>query len=257
MIYQEEQDIKELTEEIRQDQVICAKTLKWCNSALFPKAKRIDSLDHALAFIGIKNFAKLIISTAMGHFFHGSVSGYSLCKGGLYHHAVGTAIISEKLAHLTAKVNSGLAYTAGLLHDIGKVVLDQYIASASPLFYRQLIEEKAHFSEAEKRILGVDHTEAGYNLASKWSLPNSFIDSIRYHHEPENADRNVELTHIVYLADLIMSRFHAGLELECQSTAALPSRLRTVGFSIEKFSDILDSIPIGVFKSEPEPVLTQ
>jgi HD-like signal output (HDOD) protein len=148
-------------------------------------------------------------------------------------------------------------YTACLLHDIGKLVLDQYIASASPLFYRQLIEEKARFSQADKKILGVDHTEAGYNLALKWSLPASFIDSIRDHHAPENADRNVELTYIFYLADLIMFRFHIGLELACQSTAALPSRLRTVGFSIEKFSEILDSIPIEVFQSGPAPMLTQ
>ena len=245
-----------MTDEIRQDQVICAKALKACNSALFSCVKKIDSIDHALAFLGVKNLVKLIVSSAMGNFYDRSVSGYSLCKGGLYHHAVGTAIIAEKLANLSAKVNSGLAYTAGLLHDIGKVVLDQYIASAYPLFYRQLFEERAHFSEAEKKILGIDHTEAGYDLASRWSLPDSLIDPIRYHHEPENAVRNIELTHIVYLADLIMSKFHAGLELERLNTEALPSSLKTIGFSIESFADIVDLIPAGAFKAEPQQTFT-
>jgi putative nucleotidyltransferase with HDIG domain len=257
LINEEEHDIKELTEEIRQDQVICAKTLKFCNSAIFAGKNKIDSLDHALAFLGFKNIVKLIISTSMGNFYGHSGTGYSLCKGGLYHHAVGTAIISETLANLTAKVKPGLAYTAGLLHDIGKVVLDQYVASSYPLFYRQLFEEETNFSEAEKTILGVDHAEVGGDLALRWALPDSLIDTIRHHHKPENAVRNLELTHIVYLADLLMSRFHTGLELERLSTETLSSRLRTIGFSIEKFSDIVDLIPVGVFQSEPELALTQ
>ena len=255
MINEEEHDISELTAEIRQDQVICAKTLKFCNSAGFAGIKKIDSLDHALTYLGFKNLLKLVISTVMGDFYGRSDSGYSLCKGGLYHHAVGTAIISEKLANLNAKAKPGLAYTAGLLHDIGKVVLDQYIASDYPLFYRQLFEEEADFSAAEKANLGVDHTQVGSDLALKWSLPNFLIDTIRHHHNPENAVRNFELTHIVYLADLLMSRFHTGLELERLSTETLSTKLRTIGFSTEKFPDIVDSIPTGVFKPEPEPTL--
>ena len=257
LINEEEHDIKELTEEIRQDQVICAKTLKFCNSAVFGCIKKIESLEHALAFLGFKNLVKLAISTLMGNFYGRSDAGYSLCKGGLYHHAVGTAIISEKLANLTAKVKPGLAYTAGLLHDIGKVVLDQYIASAYPLFYRQLFEEETDFSAAEKTNLGIDHTQVGGDLAVRWSLPDSLIDTIRHHHKPENALRNFELTYIVYLADLLMSRFHAGLELERLSTETLSTKLGTIGFSTEKFSDIVDLIPAGVFKSEPELALTK
>ena len=257
LINEEEHDIKELTEEIRQDQVICAKTLKFCNSAVFGCIKKIESLENALAFLGFKNLVKLAISTLMGNFYGRSDAGYSLCKGGLYHHAVGTAIISEKPANLTAKVKPGLAFTAGLLHDIRKVVLDQYIASAYPLFYRQLFEEETDFSAAEKTNLGIDHTQVGGDLAVRWSLPDSLIDTIRHHHKPENALRNFELTYIVYLADLLMSRFHAGLELERLSTETLSTKLGTIGFSTEKFSDIVDLIPAGVFKSEPELALTK
>ena len=253
MINQEEQDIKKLTDEIRQDQVICAKALKLCNSALFSCARKIDSLDHALAFLGIKNLFKLVISSALGDFYNRSTAGYSMCKGGLYHHAVGTAIIAEKLADLTARVTPGLAYTAGLLHDIGKVVLDQFIASAYPLFYRQLFENGTHFLEAENKILGIDHTKVGCDLAVRWSLPDSLIDAIKCHHDPEAAVHNIEVAHIVYLADLIMSRFHAGLELELLSTEGLSSKLKAIGLSIESLCDIVDSVPAGAFRSEPTP----
>ena len=81
--------------------------------------------DPALVFLGLRLLVKLVICVSVNQFFGHSGSGYSLCKGRLYHHAVGTALIAEKLADYTGSVEPGKAYTAGLLHDIGKVVLDQ------------------------------------------------------------------------------------------------------------------------------------
>ena len=183
LIDNEEYEIKALAEEIRKDQVISARTLKLCNSVAFAGSNKVESLDQALVFLGLRLLVKLVISVSVNEFFSYSGWGYSLCKGGLYHHAVGTAIIAEKLADYTGSAEPGLAYTAGLLHDIGKVVLDQSIASAYPLFYRKLFEEEKNFSEAEKEILGIDHTQVGSKLARKWSFPESLIDIIRHHHD--------------------------------------------------------------------------
>jgi len=178
--------------------------------------------------------------------------GYSLCKGGIYHHAINTAIIAEKLADLTGKTPPSLAYTAGLLHDIGKVVLDQYIYEDLPLFYRKLNEERKELIEVEKDMLGIDHTEAGNELAHSWSLPESLIETITYHHNPENTIQNTELVHIVYLADLLMSRFSPSLELERLNTEALASRLKTTGFSFDRFAEIVDFIPVKSLESSSE-----
>ncbi len=257
LIDEEEYDIKMLTEEIRKDQVISARTLKLCNSVIFAGSNKIESLDHALVYIGLQMLVKLVISASVDNYFSHAGSGYSLCKGGLFHHAIGTAIISEKLAALTGRIKPGLAYTAGLLHDIGKVVLDQYVSSAYPLFYRKLNDEDRSFSDTEKSILGIDHTEIGSNLARKWSFPESLIDVIRWHHRPEDAAQNFELAHTVYLADLLMSRFNTGLEIERLDTDLLSSRLAAIGLSAARFPDIVDLIPIGVFESSPELALGQ
>ena len=148
-----------------------------------------------------------------------------------------------------------MAYTAGLLHDIGKVVLDQYINSGFSLFYRELNEEGKNFSEVEKQVLGTDHTEVGVDLALNWSFPESLVETIRYHHVPENSGEHKALVHIVYLADLLMSRFHTGLELERLNTAALATRTETIGLSIFEFPQIVDHIPIQVLESSPELAL--
>ena len=170
--------------------------------------------------------------------------------GGIYHHANGTAIITEKLARLTQRVSPTLAYTGGLLHDIGKVVLDQYIGSALPFFYREL-QNEVDFLELEKKHLGVNHMEVGSQLAEKWSFPESLVDTILHHHYPENGTQNPELTHMVYIADFLMSRFHAGLELEHINADKFVSRFERIGLSISQFQEIVDLIPIKIFEPSP------
>jgi putative nucleotidyltransferase with HDIG domain len=245
-------EIKDLTEEIRKDQVISARTLQLCNSVMFASRQKIESLEHALVMLGQHLLLKFVISASLNNFFHQAGMGYSLCKGGIYHHAVGTAVIAEKLADLTGKVDPSSAYTAGLLHDIGKVVLDQFINSGFPLFYRQLNEEGKNFSEVEKQVLGTDHTEVGASLATNWSFPESLIETIRHHHNPESARGHNELVHIVYLADLLMSRFHTGLELERLNTNTLAARLDSIGLSISEFPALVDHIPLKALESSPE-----
>ena len=245
-------EIDDLAEEIRKDQVISARTLQLCNSAMFSSRKKIETLEHAVIMLGQHLLLKFVISTSLNNFFSQCGMGYSLCKGGIYHHAIGTAIIAEKLADLTGKISPSLAYTAGLLHDIGKVVLDQYIYADFPLFYRQLNEERKNLKEVEKNELGIDHTEVGGDLAHSWSLPESLVETIRYHHKPENTVQNTELVHIVYLADLLMSRFNPCFELERLNSEPLASRLETIGFSIENFPEIVDFIPVKSFEASTE-----
>ncbi len=254
LINEDTYDVSLLSAEIRQDQVLSARTLKLCNSAFFKKRKKIETMDHALVYLGQKVLVKFIISSALNTFFDQTGMGYSLCKGGLYHHAVGTAIIAEKIAEKTGKADMSLAYTGGLLHDIGKVLLDQFIQESLPLFYRQLFEQGKDFPEAEKRILGINHCDAGSFLAQQWCFPESLKEVIKYHHMPENAVQYKTLVHIIYLADLVMSRFHVGFEIERINTDQLTQRLDILGLSNKSFQDIVDMIPVKALEPSPRMV---
>jgi putative nucleotidyltransferase with HDIG domain len=252
LIDEEEYDIRALANELRQDQVLSARALKLANSVMFATPNRIESIDHALMYLGVNLLMKFVIAAAVEAFFAQTVSGYSLCKGGLYHHAVGAAVIAEKLARRTGAAKPGLAYAAGLLHDIGKVVLDQFVGAAYPLFYRQLIEARtSDFTQVEQELFGTTHAAVGLRLAKRWSFPDSLAEAIGCHHEPEQGRRYRQLNSLIFLANLLMSQFHAGLEIERQGTQALAPRLAAIGLSADQLLSIVDMIPMGVFEASP------
>ncbi len=184
----------------------------------------------------------LVMSSCMEVSFSESVHGYSLCKVSLYHHMVGTALVAEKLARITGMAPVAIAYTAGLLHDIGKVVLDHFVAQNMPLFYRRTQEDIIDLEQAEFEILGIRHTEVGGRLARLWSIPQNLTEAILYHHQPEKATIDPGLTNIVYLADLIVSQFLVSGALERQNTGPLAACQKRLGIRSGQISNIVDSI---------------
>jgi putative nucleotidyltransferase with HDIG domain len=257
LIEEEEYDIRTLAAELRKDQVLSARTLQLANSVMFSARQRIDSIDQALMHLGVNLVVKFIIAAAVESFFAQAGSGYSLCKGGLYHHAVGVAVIAEKLARLTQAAKPGLAYSAGLLHDIGKVVLDQFVGAAYPLFYRRLIEERtADFASAEQALFGTTHTAVGFELARRWSFPDSLAEAIRRHHDPEASGPHRGLESLVFLSNQLMSRFRAGLEIGHQTRKALAPHLAAIGLEPGQLPQVVDMIPVEVFEASPLAAIT-
>jgi putative nucleotidyltransferase with HDIG domain len=253
MVRDGEYSFQDVAKEIRQDQILSAKVIRLCRSALFGQKKAVDSIDRALSMLGEKRFLQLVVSASLEDFYPSQTSGYSLCKGGLFKHALGMAIVCEGLAESTKKAPSDTAYTAGLLHDIGKAVLDQHVANAFGLFYRRVQTEGVNITAAEKELLGTTHTEVGGMLAERWSLPESLTDVILHHHQPEQAKVNSELVHLVYLAELILSRFMVGQEMESIGTQGLSVRLRKLGIESSQFPAIVDGTRRIIVNDEPVP----
>jgi putative nucleotidyltransferase with HDIG domain len=242
-------DIDPIAKEIQKDQVLTARMLQLANSSVFGVRRRITSVDHAVVFLGQEMMVKIILSAAVQGYFDQSAMGYALCKGGLYHHSLGCALIAEALARKTQCEDPAKAYTAGLLHDIGKVVLDQYMTTARPLFYRELMDTEEDVLAVEANVLRVKHTDVGAILARQWSLPGPLIQVIQHHHHPHHCPEVDTLCVTVYLADLLMSRFHAGLEIERLDTRTLTGLLAAIGLNRVDFAALVDAIPQSVLNS--------
>lgn len=229
MLSDDDIDIGTVAAEIKKDQVLSAKVLRMCNSSYTGMARRIASIDQAIVFLGSKVLLQMVITAQIENIYRSSEGGYSLCRGGMFHHAVATARLCKSLAAVQKKISPGVAYTAGLLHDIGKVVLDQYIDKMQPLFYRMIIERKENSSKVEQDIMGIDHCQAGLMLAESWNLPDVLKNAISFHHAPENDCENSEIVHIVYVADVLANRLLPGLELEKVDTSNLQASLLALG----------------------------
>jgi putative nucleotidyltransferase with HDIG domain len=189
---------------------------------------------------------KTIITAAVNDYYaQTGTSGYSLCKGGLFFHAVGVANISETIAQKIQSSSIKLSYTAGLLHDIGRVILDQYLADCAPYFFRQLGRKNESFLSVEKKILGITHCAAGAFLAKKWDFPEGLSQIIQFHHAPEKVKENKELTHIVYLADLLMEKFFTGLDIEKMQTKSFEATLGFLKLTMADLPELIDSIPMS------------
>ncbi|MDD9303737.1 MAG: HDOD domain-containing protein [Desulfobacter sp.] len=252
MFQQGTANLSDITQELSQDQVLSAQTLKLCNSALFAGTIKIDTLKDAVVLLGKDMLVKTVITAAVKTYYtQTGPSGYSLCKGGLFFHAVGMGAMAEKLAQKTQKTDPQKAYTAGLLHDIGKVVLDQFISDAAPLMFRTLGKENQSFIDSEKKILGITHCQAGAILADKWQLSDALCQVIRYHHTPEKANENQDLVAIVYLADLIMEKFLAGYDLEQIQTHSLVPVLKQLDLNMMDLSEIIDGLPLEAITQNP------
>ena len=240
----------DLASEIRQDQVISAKILNLANSVIMGMSSPIDSIERALIVLGEKKLFQLVLSAATDMLFaRGKSGGYSLCKGGIFHHALATAMTAYEISVFSGHGVPDIAYTAGLLHDIGKAALDQFVTDAPSFFYRSIRDNGMDLCQTEKEIFGMSHTEVGAVLARKWKLPENLVNAIQYHHTPQLAPGDMELVTMVNLADLILSSFEVGYQLGESNMGQLGQRLAQLGLSKRDFPVIVDRIPRTVFQS--------
>ncbi len=235
-----------LAEEIKRDQVMTSRVLLYCNSPAFGFSKNIASIDRAMVLLGEKNLFEIIISAAVNIIYTDQDKGYALLQNGLYKHALATAHVAKEIAIFTGGIDQGLAYTAGLLHDIGKIVLDGFVAESLPFFYLHLERQASDFCELESRLFDINHTQAGEQLAHLWNLPEPLPTAIRFHHTPEAAPRDQRMpVHVIYLADLLASHYLTGIEIERINTGDLETSLAAVGLRASQLPLIIDNIPWG------------
>jgi putative nucleotidyltransferase with HDIG domain len=250
MIRSKDYSAREIAQEMQKDQVISAKIINICNSAFVSPSREIHSVNQALVMLGERFVSHIILSLYLSSFLNGFNQGYSMTLGGLYHHSISSAIIAERIARTTQKTDPDIAYLAGLTHDIGKVVLDQYVGPALPHFYRKIYRGSMDLLTAERTILGVTHTEAGTRLAELWALPSFLRDTIAHHDKPENARNDPTLTYTIHLANLLNVRFCVGATMEGIGTEDIESCLENLGLDtgalqllISKFSGEHGALP--------------
>lgn len=240
-------NMEEIAEELRQDQILSAKVISFCNTAFIRTQTKIDSIERAILILGETQILEIIISASMKAIFEQQEGGYSLIRGGLFKHALAVAGLSKIIAEKSKHIDAQTAYTAGLLHDIGKVVLDQYVAASRPLFYTVEPNEVNDLIAVERVTFATDHQQIAKKLATLWKLPENLCSVVSHHHYPEQAPSDQKLVHAVYLADLLATWFMAGVELERMNTDHLGKRMEYIGLAVADIPSIVSQAPWDKF----------
>ncbi len=244
MINEEDISLSTIAKEIRQDQILTAKVLQLSNSAYFNPRKPFDSIDRAIIFLGEKRILLMTLSVFTEIYYQQAEQGYSLVKGGLFRHALSVAFVAESIAKLLKSVAADQAYTGGLLHDFGKVVLDQFMAKEYPLFYRKMMGNTTYpLIDLEKEIFGYSHPEIGKILAEKWSLPENLQEVIAYHHNPEAAQVDAKLTNVIYLSNQLVNSFASGESVHSSASGDLGRVMEVLQVSPAMLSELIDALP--------------
>ncbi|HEY8027774.1 MAG TPA: HDOD domain-containing protein [Burkholderiaceae bacterium] len=200
-IDQEDVDINTLAKKVSHDQALTAKTLRFANSSFYGTPSKVATIQQAITLLGVTNVRNLILAAALsGSFPENQCAGFSFKA--FWRHAIGTALCAKLMArHL--HVNPDYAFTAGLLHDIGRLVLVTRFPThyAKVLAYRK--EHDCRLLEAERAMLGIDHLIAGHALAVHWHFSEAMQHTIVGHHEPEKLENSV-LVSLVHVANSIV-----------------------------------------------------
>ncbi|MBU0968064.1 MAG: HDOD domain-containing protein [Proteobacteria bacterium] len=243
LMHEGDYDMREVTAELSCDQVLSAKVISYCNSALISPYRKIDSIARATMLLGEIRLLEIVISTSLQDFFEQQEGGYSLLRGGLFRHSLAVAHLTKVIARKIHGLDVQTAYTAGLLHDIGKIVLDQYVTVTRPMFYCNLRGGVADLISIEREAFATDHQKIGAELAAIWNLPENLGEAVSLHHQPEKAVIDPELVHAVYLADLLASWFMAGVEIEKINTGRLAQRMGRIGLDVSVIPEIVGNTP--------------
>jgi putative nucleotidyltransferase with HDIG domain len=190
---------QDVVDVIQFDQSITADVLRLCNSAYFSLQRKVNSLREALVLIGFNQLFEIILSRQSSHLFSGPSTGYDLQRGELWRHSVASSLLSGIITKRLGRQPSPVLFTAALLHDIGKVVLSEFVKDYFEEIKKLVQEKSVSFSDAEKEILGIDHAELGGRITEEWKFPKVIVSSVRYHHAPfstSDPDETVRLTHL-------------------------------------------------------------
>ena len=198
-----------LAEVAQLDASITANMLKLVNSAMFTLPRRVDNMEQALAYLGTQKFRELLLTSFTSGMLAGSQPGYDMPAGELWKHSLATALMTKILAARAGHEPGPSLYTAALLHDIGKVVLSNFIQEKIPEI-NELVKKGSSFLEAEQAALGLDHAKLGALIAKSWQFSDHMIYLIGYHHQPEERPEWKDLA-LLYLANVLCDLMGLGV----------------------------------------------
>lgn len=231
-------DFKELAELFETDQAIAAKILKVANSPYYGQGGKVSSIQRASVILGHKTLGEIIAMGGASSILGKKLEGYGLDAGALWKHSLAVAFGARIIAQKTDPSLVNDAFTSGLIHDTGKLILDNYITERWEKFEDFMADANESFLSAERAILDLDHAEAAFEVCKAWNIPKPLTIAIRYHHFPTQSDGSA-LAYIVHVADAIAMMTGMGLGIDGAFYKMDDNAMEFLGLKEDAINDIM------------------
>jgi len=202
LLSNEDYSVNDVANVIKYDQAVTANILKISNSAYFGSRQKIKTVQDAVVYLGQQQLVRAVQTAGISKFFQKSGRGYVTQSRDLWEHSVAVALMSQILSRKLLSKEDPVLYTAALLHDVGKIIMGEYVHESYEQIRARVTDLNCSFLEAEEAVLGINHAELGGRIATHWNFPPEIRDAIAYHHRPDlMMSKSVDNSWLVYLAD--------------------------------------------------------
>lgn len=249
MSRQPDRDVNEVVKLISHDPSFTAEVLKRCNSAYFGAQKPVEDMAEAVSRLGFEEMYSVVLAMFAATALLRPEAGGSAYVEILWRHSVAVAVASGILAAETGE-SSPAAFTAGLLHEAGKVVM----VSADKTRYAQAVQDAGRFKRtmivSEKELFGFDHAQVGARLLTRWNLPPNIIAAVRHHHDLAGAEPFERLAAGVHLANLLAHATAEKLSGDLNALPGMTASMAILQLTPENLASLLPAMQEGLKKAK-------
>jgi HD-like signal output (HDOD) protein len=210
LLFAEQRFTAQISEVIRRDPSLAARLLRLVNSVYYGLETPMNSIEEAVFYLGIRQIRQLTMVTPIIEDFQKLSGNCKFPWREFWQHCIGTAILTREVAGAVQSPADESDYVAGLIHDVGKIVMASSFPEHFAAIHQQALEGTRELTELENEILGIDHAELGGLYLERQRLPELMVKTARYHHQPEKADGHAVIVASVQIADLLMRNAKMG-----------------------------------------------
>ena len=233
----------DLAKVIQADPAMAAKVLKLANSSYYGFRQKIGNIPQAVTLLGFATLKNTLLAAAVFDMFRVAGTGFDLPA--LWTHSVTAATAAKLLAKRARYPHSEKAFTAALMHDVGKIILARFIPQGLSEIVAVIQTENMAMYDAENKVLGLSHPALGAWVLGRWGLPSPIVEAVEFHHHPTRAQNGFDLAGIVYLANILAHRSGIGYGGDGMEREMDPVVLKFYNLNEAAMGDMQDSL---VFK---------
>jgi len=243
--------IKDFAKLIELEPAIAAKILNLVNSAYFGLTQKVASIRTACSLLGQEQVREVLTMATVSNLMEKKLAGYDVDSRQLWRHSLAVAFGSNIIARKRHPSLEGEIFTAGLIHDVGKTILDKQVYDRRESFEMFMGDGEETFLDAEREILGFDHAEIAFELCLKWNIPEEQAQGIRYHHCPSQSQGSI-LAYIIHVSDCMAMNSDLGYGIDSRLYQTEQGAREFLGLKEEDDEEIMNEVMKAVQESEQD-----